>query len=82
MEWFGWILIVVVVVVPFVLLCYSAVATGLEIGRRVQPFVDSFLILSLRSRATDRELHTLRHQTIKAVVKYPEPLSETASPDF
>ena len=42
MEWFGWILIVVVVVLPFALLCYSAVATGLEIGRKVQPFVDSF----------------------------------------
>lgn len=41
MEWFGWILIVVVVVLPFALLCYSAVATGLEIGRKVQPFVDS-----------------------------------------
>ena len=42
MEWFGWILIVVVVVLPFALLCYSAVTTGLEIGRKVQPFVDSF----------------------------------------
>ena len=43
MEWFGWILIVVVVVVPLALLCYSAVATGLELGRKVQPFVDFFL---------------------------------------
>ena len=42
MEWLGWVLIVVVIVVPFALLCYSAVTTGLEIGRKVQPFVDSF----------------------------------------
>lgn len=42
MEWLGWALIVVVVVVPFALLCYSVVKTGLEIGRKVQPFVDSF----------------------------------------
>lgn len=42
MEWFGWILIVVMVILPFALLCYSAVTTGLEIGRKVQPFVDSF----------------------------------------
>ena len=80
MEWLGWVLIVVVVVVPFALLCYSAVTTGLEIGRKVQPFVDSFLNSLLRSRATpDRELHALRHQTTTAVVKYPKTLSETAS---
>ena len=42
MDWIGWILVVVIVLVPLALLCYSAVATGIEIGRKLQPFVDSF----------------------------------------
>ena len=46
MEWFGWILgvlFVLFVILSFALLCYIVVATGLEMGRKVQPFVDSFL---------------------------------------
>jgi hypothetical protein len=42
MDWMGWILVVVIVLLPLALLCYSAVTTGIEIGRKLQPFVDSF----------------------------------------
>ena len=42
MDWIGWILVLVIVLLPLALLCYSAVATGIEIGQKLQPFVDSF----------------------------------------
>ena len=42
MDWLGWILVLVIVLLPLALLCYSAVATGIEIGQKLQPFVDSF----------------------------------------
>ena len=41
-DWMGWILVLVIVLLPLALLCYSAVTTGIEIGRKLQPFVDSF----------------------------------------
>ena len=31
-----------IALLPLALLCYSAVATGIEIDRKLQPFVDSF----------------------------------------
>ena len=31
-----------IVLLSLVLLCYSVVATGIEIGQKLQPFVDSF----------------------------------------
>jgi len=40
--WIEWSLVTVFVGVPFVLLCYSAIATSLEISRKSQPFLDSF----------------------------------------
>jgi hypothetical protein len=43
MGWSGWILVVVLVLLPLALLVYSGVSTSIEIGRKVQPFVDSFL---------------------------------------
>ena len=42
MDWLGWILVLVIVLLPLALLCYSAVTTAIEIGRKLQPFVDSF----------------------------------------
>jgi membrane protein involved in colicin uptake len=42
MGWIGWILVVVLVLLPLALLVYSAVSTAIEIGRKGQPFVDSF----------------------------------------
>jgi len=42
MGWIGWILVVVIVVLPLGLLCFSAISTSLEIWRKSQPFVDSF----------------------------------------
>ena len=44
-DWMGWILVLVIVLLPLALLCYSAITTGIEIGRKLQPFVDSFLDL-------------------------------------
>jgi hypothetical protein len=42
MGWIGWSLVVVVLVLPLALLCYSAVATAIEIDRKGQPYLDSF----------------------------------------
>ena len=42
MDWLSWILVLVIVLLPLALFCYSAVATGIEIGRKLQPFVDPF----------------------------------------
>jgi len=42
LTWLGWILTFVFVGLPLALLCYSVVTTGFEIGRKAQPFVDSF----------------------------------------
>ena len=42
MNWIGPTLLVVLVILPLALLCYSGVSTGLEIWRKTQPFADSF----------------------------------------
>ena len=42
MVWIGWILVVVIFILPLALLCFSAVSTSLEIWRKCQPFADSF----------------------------------------
>ena len=41
MGWIGWILVVVIVILPLALLCFSVVSTSLEIWRKSQPFADS-----------------------------------------
>jgi len=42
MVWIGWILVVVIFILPLALLCYSGISTGIEIWRKGQPIVDSF----------------------------------------
>jgi len=45
MGWIGWILVTVLVLMPLALLVYSTVSTGIEIGRKGRPFLESFLDL-------------------------------------
>ena len=43
MAWIGFgVFIAVFVLLPLGLLCYSAIATAIEVGRKGQPFLDSF----------------------------------------
>jgi len=42
MGWITWILLVVFAILLVAMICYSVIVTGLEMGRRIQPFVDSF----------------------------------------
>jgi len=43
MGWITWILLVVFAILRVAMICYSVIVTGLEMGRRIQPFVNSFL---------------------------------------
>ena len=78
MAWFEWILgvlFVLFVILSFALLCYSVVATGLEIGRKVQPFVDSLFdfvaTISGYSRPRTPRVETLHDQSRSEVPKTP-----------
>jgi hypothetical protein len=42
MGWTTWILLVVFAILLVAMLCYSVIVTGLEMGRRIQPFANSF----------------------------------------
>jgi hypothetical protein len=42
MGWLTWILLVVIAILLVAMLCYSVIVTGLEMGRRIQPFANSF----------------------------------------
>ena len=44
MAWIGFfVFIAVFVLLPLGLLCYSAIATAIEVGRKGQPVLESFL---------------------------------------
>jgi hypothetical protein len=43
MSWITWAFPLVVVAILLAMLCYSVIVTAIEIGRRIQPFANSFL---------------------------------------
>jgi len=43
MGWIKWIFLVVFAILLVAMISYSVIVTVLEMGRRIQPFVDSFL---------------------------------------
>jgi len=42
MGWLGWLLVLVIFILPMGLLCFSVVSTSLEVWKKSQPFADSF----------------------------------------
>lgn len=42
MGWITWAFLLVVAAILLAMLCYSIIVTGIEMGRRMQPFANSF----------------------------------------